>query len=404
MSYTITTLLSDLEGVVHGTTVNKIPNVYGVINRAARAVLLDVDPKETQRIVELSSQVFNDVYDYPLPADVKGDRMIDLRLQAGRMPQDVFVQDYAQVFDSTKLLGMANAVYTQWNTGVKTIRIEAPTLTTPTVITDTGSITDWSATSGASNITLDTTNNVAGSGAIVFNLDAGSATGYIENSSLQALDLSSLVNVSTLFLWVYMPTGASITSVNLRWGSDSSNYYNYTATTTQQGTAFQNGWNLLAFPWVSATLVGTTDDTAYTYVRTTFAYNSTLQTGVKIDNLTANPGFIFELQYYSKYMFRDPSTNAFQETVTDSTDNNKLINLDTESYNLLFNKTAFFIAQSLQGADAQYDARFWDSEYQTALTRYKAQNLSEAMKKGETYYKIQKKNYSRFNPGSWRRT
>lgn len=404
MSYTVQTLLNDIEGVVHGTTTNKIPNIYGVINRAARAVLLDVDPKETQKIVELSSQVFNDVFDYPLPADVKGDRIIDLRIQAGRLPGDVFVQDYAQTFDSQKTLGLSNAVYTQWNTGVKTFRIEAPTLTSPTVITDTGSITDWSATTGASTITLDTTNNVAGSGAIVFNLDAGSASGYIENSALSAIDLSSAVNVDTLFMWVYLPTASSVTSINLRWGSDDSNYYNYTVTANQQGNAFENGWNLLSFPWVLATKVGTPVDTEYDYVRATFNYDSTLQTGVKICSLTSNPGFIFELQYYSKYLFRSASTNAFQETVTDSADNSKLINLDTESYNLLFNKAAFFIAQSLQGADAQYDARFWDSEYQAALARYKAQNPSEAMKKAEPYYRIQKKNYTRFNPGSWRRT
>jgi len=48
----ITTLLNDIASVVHGTTINKIPNVYGHINRAARAVLLDVDPNETQRIVQ----------------------------------------------------------------------------------------------------------------------------------------------------------------------------------------------------------------------------------------------------------------------------------------------------------------------------------------------------------------
>jgi hypothetical protein len=82
MSYSVGTLLSDISGVVHGTTTNKIPNVYGVINRAARAVLLDVDPKETQRIVQLAGQLFNDVYDYPCPTDLKGDRIVDLRPQA----------------------------------------------------------------------------------------------------------------------------------------------------------------------------------------------------------------------------------------------------------------------------------------------------------------------------------
>ncbi len=399
--YSITNLLADLASVIHGTTTNKIPNVYGHINRAARQVLQDVDPKETQRIVQLN-QVFNDVFDYPCPIDVKGDRLVDLRLQAGRMPWDVFYQDYATDFDANKLLSLSNKIYTQWNTGVKTLRIEAPTLTSPTTLSDTGTIQGWSATIGASNISLDTTYNVAGGGAIQFDLLAGNPSGYIETSTLSPVDLSGLVNTATGFLWVYMPTGASVTSVDVRWGSDSSNYYNYTAVTTQQGTAFQNGWNLIALPWVSATVTGTPNNTIYQYVRVTVAYNSTLQTGFKIDNLVFAPGFIFELQYYSKYMFRDPSTNAFQETVVDSSDNNKLINLDTDSYNLLFNKTAFFVAQALQGADAEYDATYWESEYQDALKRYKGLNPSEAMLKRSVYYRTPRKGYNWYGP-FWRK-
>lgn len=402
MSYTISTLINDISSVIHGTIANKVPNIYGHINRAARQVLQDVDPKETTRIVSLG-QVFNSTFDYALPVDVKGDRITDIRPQAGRTTRDVWSQDYATTFDTQKSLGISNAIYTQWNTGVKSIRIEAPSLTAPVTICDTSTTTNWAATSGASTLTLDSTNYVAGNGALTFNLIAGQASGYIENSSLNQLDLSSHANISTLFMWVYLPTGASITSVDLRWGSDSSNYYHYTITSTQQGTAFQNGWNLLAFPWVSATVVGTPVTTAIDYSRVTFAYNSTLQTGVKVDNITSTLGYIFEIQYYSKYLFRNSSTNAFQETVTDSTDNNLIINLDTESYNLLFNKVAFYVSQALQGADSSYDATLWDSEYTHALTRYRAQNPSEAMKKGETYYKMPKKSFSRFNVGFWRR-
>jgi len=401
MSYTIQTLINDVSSVIHGTTANKVPNIYGHINRAARDLLLDVDPKETQRIVQLASQVFNDVFDYPIPADVKGDRLVDLRLTAGRTPREVFVQDYAVTFDSTKSLGLSNGLYTQWNTGVKSLRIEAPFLTAPVQLSSTSTTTGWAATTGASDLSLDNTNYVAGGGALVFNLDAGSATGYVENSSLTPLDLSAHLNESTLFTWVYFPTGADMTSVTLFWGSSTSDYYSSTATANQQGVAFQNGWNLVAFPWVSATVVGSPDDTSIDYVRVSFAYDSTLQTGVKVCNIVSTLGYIFELQYYSKYMFRNASTNVFQETVTDSTDNNLVVNLDTESYNLLFNKTAFYVAQALQGADAAYDATFWDSEYRKSLGRYQKLNPSEAIKKTEVYYKMPKKSFSRFNPGFW---
>lgn len=398
----ITTLLSDLASVVHGTTVNKIPNIYGMINRAARAVLLDVDPKETTRIVQMP-QVFNDTFDYALPVDVKGDRITDLRLQAGRTPWEVFTQEYAQDFDANKLVSFTNKVYTQWNTGVKTIRIDAPFLTAPTQLWDTGTITGVTATSGVSTLSLDQTNNVAGGGAITFNLNAGPTTGNLVTTTLNQVDLSALVNIATGFLWVYMPTGSAITGVNVQWGSDISNYYSYTTTATQQGTAFVNGWNLISIPWVSATKVGTPVNTAYDTVRITLLYNGTLQTGVKVCNLTFTLGYYFDLQYYSKYLFRNPSTGAFVEKVLDNTYNGYLINLDTESYNLLFNKTAFFIAQSLQGSDAAYDADYWQTEYTNALKRYKGQNPSEAMLKASVYYTMPNKSYQRFQPGMYNR-
>ena len=176
MAYSVTTLINDLIGVTHGTTVNKIPNLYGVMNRAARQVLLDVDPKETQRIVTLAP-VFNSVYDYVLPADVKGDRIIDLRKQANRQPGDNFNQTYEETFDTEKLLNLNSRIYTQWNTGIKTLRIEAPMLTSPVTLTDTSTLTGWSATTGASTLTLDQTNNVAGGGSLVFNLLTGIVTG-----------------------------------------------------------------------------------------------------------------------------------------------------------------------------------------------------------------------------------
>lgn len=400
MAYNITTVLNDLSGVVHGTQINKIPNPYGLLSRTARTILLDVDPKETQRIVQLG-QVFNNVFDYPLPADVKGDRIVDLRIQAGRQPGDIFTQGYAQTFDANKLLGLANNTYAQWNTGIKTFRIEAPTLQSPITLNDTSTLTGWTATLGAQNLSLNTTNYPAGGGAIQFDLAAASGTGSIQMSTFSPVNVTGHLNIDTLFYWVYLPTGASVTSLTLRWGSDiTANYYTSTATLNQQGVAFQNGWNLISVPWASATKVGSPVVTAYDSVQLTVAYNSTLQTGVMFCNLTSNPGTIFEIQYYSKYLFRDPVTNAFQETVADVTDNGKILNLDTESYNLFFNKAAYYVAQSLQGADAAYDATYWDNEYQNALTRYRALNPSEAMVKAEAYYTLPKR---RQYPGSfWR--
>ena len=102
-------------------------------------------------------------------------------------------------------------------------------------------------------------------------------------------------------------------------------------------------------------------------------------------------------------MFRNPSTNAFQETVMDvPTDGATLINLDTDSYNLLFNETAYYVAQSLQGADAEYDAMFWGGsdgtggEYGKALKKYQMLNPSETILKTDTYYRPANRGNNRY--------
>ncbi len=321
------------------------------------------------------------------------------------MPWDVFTQDYAQNFDANKLVSLSNKVYTQWNTGVKTLRIEAPTLTAPTVITDTGSITGWTAIQNTPNIpitlTLDTTYNVAGGGALVFDIGANTDT-EVYTDSIVSLDLSSQENISTLFFWVYLPIASNTDFVYLQFGSSASDYWSASVTLNQQGTSFQNGWNLISIPWSTMSVSGFPDSSKIVHVLFDIGNDlGTLpQTGVKICNLVSAPGFIFELQYYSKYMFRNPSTNQFVERVIDSSYNTYLINLDTDSYNLLFNKTAYYIAQALQGSDAQYDATFWGGddgmggEYGKSLKRYKGLNPSEAMLKRSTYYSLPRKGYN----------
>lgn len=402
MAYTVQLLLNDIAGAVHGTTLNKIPNLFGAINRAASAVLLDVDPKETQRILQISSQVFNSVYDYPAPDDVKGDRFIDIRPQAGRLPGEQFTQGYGTDFDLFKGISWDNKIYTQWNTGLKTMRIQAPFLTSPVTLTDTSSTLGWTAGDDASNIHLDTNNAVAGGGALVFDLafNAGATDGFIENSTLTPIDYTNYLNVSNGFLWVYLPNSTPVTDVIAYWGSSTSDYYS-SEIRPFNGGSLQNGWNLLSCEWDQATFVGSPDVSSMDYARVQVQYDGTAQTGVKICNFTFNLGYIFDAVYYSKFLFRDPTTGAFVERI-DPTKTDYIINLDTDSWPLLFNKTAYYIAQQLQGADADYDASFWGGEdgqggeYGVALARYSALNPSESMVKAAPYYQIGSKNYRNF--------
>lgn len=390
--YNVLQCKNDLSGVLHGTTNNQIQNLDGVINRAARKLLLDLDPQETKRTVEFVTPIFNTVTDYAIADDVKGNKIIDIFPQVQRLPSDIWGQAYNQAFDIEKenIFSSSNMFTMNFNTGVKTIRVNAPYLNPPVMINQAEGITvngTWAVSGTASNLSANNSNYVTGAGSLQFDTTTGTAT--ITNSTMTAIDLSSFVNQSSLFAWVYVPTGTSLTSVQLRWGSSSSDYYAVTVTENQQGNAFVNGWNLCQFEWSSATETGTVDDSEINYLQLNLATSANM-TGCLINGIQSILGTILSYEYYSKYLFRNASTGAFQETVLDDSD---LINLDTESYNLLFNLVAYFAVQQQQGRDAtQFDGQFFLSLYTNDLARYKAMYKSEVQKPQTTYYAMPKNN------------
>lgn len=400
MAYNIIALSNDLQAVLHGTTLSQVQNLFGVFNRAARQLLLDLDPQETKRTVEFTGPIFNSVFDYPIAADVKGNKLIDIRPQVRRLPKDIWSQAYNQAFDIAKqnVFSQSNMFTMNFNTGLKSIKINAPFINAPVIVNQLEAIATngtWAAGGTGSNLAVNNTNFVQGSGSLQFDVTVGS--GYLENSTMSAVDLSAYVNQSSLFCWVWVPTGTQLTSVNLRFGSDSSNYYTLTVTTNQQGTSFQNGWNLCQFAWASTSTTGTPVSTAINYARITLAMTGT-NTACKINGLQSLLGSILEYEYYSKYLFRNVTTGAFQETVLDDSD---LINLDTESYNIFFNLVAFYAVQQQQGVDAtKYDGTFFEKAYVAGVVKYKNMYKAENQKPQTTYYAKPNTSYSRFI-GRW---
>lgn len=400
MAYSVLDLKNDLSGALHGTTTNQIQNLDGLINRSARQVLMDVDPQETKRTLEFTGPIFNTVFDYPIAPDVKGNKLIDIFPQVQRIPRDIWSQAYNQAFDVAKqnIFASANMFTMNFDTGLKTIRINSPFLNPPIIVNQIeaiGTNGTWAVGGTATDLEVNNQNFVQGAGSLQFNSTSGAA--YLENSTMSAVNLSDVENQAYFFVWVYIPTASSLTSVNLRIGSSSGDYWTATATTNQQGTAFVNGWNQCQFVWSSMTVVGSPDSTEVDYARITLNTTATL-TGNLMNGLDCILGTILSYEYYSKYMFRDSSTGAFQETVTDDSN---LINLDTESYNLLFNYVAYLAAQQMQGQDAQYDASFFKGEYDKCLTRYMALYKSEVSKPTGQFYYMPKKNYGRFLGPRW---
>lgn len=403
MAYSVLNLKQDLTGVIHGTTLNKVQNLDGIINRSARQLLEDIDPMETQRIAMFGTPVFENAYSYALADDVKGNAVIDIRPQVNRWVNQIYNQDYSQQFDLSKTQSIANQFHIQWNSGVRTILLNSPLLNSGVVLNYASSVDTengtWTAGGDVTDLETDGVNWIAGGGSLKFNLSGASNVGYLENSTMTSINLEEFINQSYLFFYTFLPSvPTGFTEFNISFGSSSTDYYTATTTVTQANTAFQLGWNQLSFDWNNLTETGTPDPEDITFIRIAWEYDGDPRTAMRINDITCLTGQIMEYVYYSKYLFRSATTGAFQETVLDDSD---LINLDTDSYNILFNKVAYYVAQQLQGSDAMFDASYWLKEYDDAITKYKAMYKGERQKPKQSYYAIPKAGFTGYLPRRW---
>lgn len=398
--YSITNVKADLQGLLHGTTNNQITNLTGILNRAARQVLFDLDPQETKRIQE-TPQIFDAVYDYSSPTDLKGNKIIDIRPQVNRMLIDNPGQTYSKPFDLAKGVSSTPSFTVDFDSASKTLRINYPLLNTGLTINDANTTTGngtWAVNGTGSNLSVDNTLFAWANGCLKFDAAAGGvgSVAGIVNSTMADVDLTAHDNQSHIFYYVYIPVASQMTSTYIKWGNDAANYWTRTLTVNAQGGSFVNGWNLISAEWNGSTVVGAPTATAIDFCEVGFTYDGTAQTGLRVNGITSKLGKIFEIVYYSNYMFRN-NLNTWKETLDGTeVDSEWFINLATESYNIYLDQVALLSVQQMLGQDAGFDINFFQSRYNEGIARYRNMYKSEIIQPKQYYYRQPKAVYRRF--------
>jgi len=390
MPYLISDLKNAIARKLHGTTANKLTDFYGLLYDVAVRCQTDCDFEETRRTVALATPLYGQAaFDYACPADVKGNRIIDLRPQANRQRNNITTQQNSQDFDIGKANVLAGSkIEVRWNGYVKTLRAALP-VKANVLINACDSVDGngtWSVGGGASDIETDNLYFTQGTGSLKYSLNGDS---HIINTTMTAVDLTNYEDVGVIFAWAYCQSTLP-TSMTLRWGSDATaNYWSKAVTTQWDGTAFKEGWNLLGFEWQSATETGAPVVTTIDSLRFDTAITGAV-TPVYFDSVVCSLGSIYEAEYYSKYMFRD-SAGAFKERVTADTD---LLNLDTDSYGVFTECLAYYAAQQQQGKDSGYDIKVFQANYDNAVLSYNRLYPSQAKKVTGSYYKVKRSSYA----------
>lgn len=392
---TLQDCFDDLGGMLHGRNANKITNPFSVARRAAQNLLIQIDLDELRQIGSLT--LFDQVTDYSTPLDLKEKAVLDIRPQYNafkdRPVDDNLGSRMSKDFDLRRRAGSWFTVMN--NNGLQYIRVKTHLQPSATELDDMQEISGWTAGGSGQNLQLDTI--IFDDGALQFDIafNAGNTSGYIQSTALAAQDFTDIVNKSSAFVTLYIPNTAALAaihSVNLIWGNDvTANYYTRTVTTAQLGN-LKIGKNLLRFDWNGATLnPGATVNLAQIdSARVTVNTNGTAISALIVSDLFFSVGNIWDMEYYSKYMFQS-KTGVWSDTPSDFTD---IVNLDTASYNLYLYELGHCSAQQIQGANGEADLRYFEERlYGNAAKNiegeydiYKKNNPSQREKVTQTYY------------------
>lgn len=322
--------------------------------------------------------VFTGVYEYPTPSD-----FFDvINIQRQDSPRDylrVKPEDFWTNFDTYSEVLSVDTYRSNHSILFKTADISAvKEINNCDSLTANGT---WAAegSTDASNVTLDTVNMVEGSGAVSFDVVVGgSGNDYaaVQNSTMAQVDLTDFANKGTVFLDLYIPSVTALSSITLRWGNDSSNYYSRTVTTQFNGYGFRTGVNTLGFAWSGATETGSVTDTAIDYinVRVTYTSSYTSQTGFILDNIRVVNPFRMSLRYYSTAFVVD-SSGVYAAKFTNTTDSSLLDDADDDVLLFYALADAYWIKESPN--DRVEALRLHENELSKLKTRYNSEKKRE---------------------------
>lgn len=381
-----------LNTMIHGRRANLTSGEAGdtdverdLINRAVRTSLTDLDYRGNLREVSLTPALVQDQYDYVLPADVKANRIVDLRPQVtdSRDEFETYTIVPPEEFDRRKQVerGLATVINKDLT---RHLRVSA-------VVDDKGiqvsamEDTTWGGFSNSvndSDVKLDQDDYVEGNGCIRFQTDTSDtadSTIGIQKTDIGAFDISTFLARGLAFVDARLTVAdTGLHQISLRIGSDSDNYYQMNDSTQNDCTAFVTGWNKIRFDFSGKATAGTPVDTAITYAAIFWSRDTTdtahlhlEDTDWGFDDLKLRRGKYYYLSYYTRHVWQDTDFTLVENSTHDS----HALLLQNDEIEVIMAKAAELASQYLRDYE---DAKYYASEYQRLKTEYLMRNPSQA--------------------------
>lgn len=392
--FTVSQIDEHLIGMGHSGTLGKVRNKEAMYERAASVFALKVKTLEQIRKAALASTIHDDVFDYALPNDFQS--LIDLAPQDNRQAWDKAYRNNAGDFDLHKATA-DRTISIEGREGAKMIRIDwrsrqGKILNAMNDVDDNGT---WTAQGTTTGIEQDTITKITGGGSVRFDV-AASGDG-IKNTTMTVQDFTDEDEVADVFMWLYFPSVANLTSVTGVWGNDvTTKYWTSVAQTLQaDGSAIRAGWNLLKFPWATATETGTVAPASIDSFKLTFATTGAIA-NIRADNILFSIGRNFDIEYYSKFLFKSASTGSW---ISKPEDDDTYVLIDNDTLPVFLYELFQEMAHQIEGSDSVFDINFAVSRLKDLYPAYKGMNPNMSKKSINTATRSASRNSRRFSRG-----
>jgi len=150
----------------------------------------------------------------------------------------------------------------------------------------------WAGTNDATTVATDGSTYKEGSGSVSFTIDVSNSNSNkatLTNPDMTGVDISAVdLTKAGIILWCYLTDASEIRSFELKFGSDSTNYYACKQYSVDvQGNNYADGWNRIFIPTVNKQTTGTPDLSSTDYLQLNIEFDSseTDQSSCRIDNI-----------------------------------------------------------------------------------------------------------------------
>ena len=355
-----------------------ISTIRTLVNRAAREVASDIDLRSMKRKARLAPNIYQNVFTYGAPTDIKDQAIVDVVKQVSRIARWELIG--VEEFDSQKNIRKNLLALSDYDF-IKKILISAELDTKELVLHEMDSITGdgtWAIGGSGTDLRREITEFINGAASLEFDAGASYTSITLENSTTGEADLTDYEG-NEIFVWVYIPSTTGLTSFKLRWGSSSSDYWEATATLTSEGLAFATGWNLLRFTW-PATDTGSPDISAVNYLRLEIVGGGTAgaTTNWRVDFIVARTGSIHDIIYYSIYPWQTSAGSYLKDSANDT----DKVNCSEDEYELFILKGKEIVYDDIKSYD---EAEIYRQKYEVKKEKYLENNPSQRLLMQSTY-------------------